>query len=433
MKSYKLKKWIMILPLISAFLWVGCEDLDFPDPNNPTDETATVQSLVTGAEAGLRTDIGVYLRDMLVVGREAYYLEPADPRYTNELMKGPVDAGGFLAMRPWNANYKVIHNCLNLVASGDAGASGVGKTFHAYALWRILSLTNENGARLNYDGVISSSVASKEDVMAEIVSLLDGGNSDLAGAGDAFSFSLSSGFSGFDTPASFTKFNRALKARVSVHQNDWASASAALSSSFVDDAGDLSTGVFHVFSSSANDQDNQMFEDASNDYIKLMVHPSYATDADSGDGRFSTNVTVRDTSFPVVTYDGLTSALAPTVWASSYDPVPMIRNEELILLRAEVAIGNGDFASAEADMNIVRSAAGLAGYSGTDASNAIDRVLHEKRYSLFFEGQRLVDMRHYGKTGDLPLDRTGQVDGDGEAIADDAVVTFPIPETEVEG
>jgi len=176
-----------------------------------------------------------------------------------------------------------------------------------------------------------------------------------------------------------------------------------------------------------------MFEDASNDYIKLMVHPSYATDAHSGDGRFSTNVTVRDTSFPVVTYDGLTSALAPTVWASSYDPVPMIRNEELILLRAEVAIGNGDFASAEADMNIVRSAAGLAGYSGTNASNAIDRVLHEKRYSLFFEGQRLVDMRHYGKTGDLPLDRTGQVDGDGEAIADDAVVTFPIPETEVEG
>ena len=31
-------------------------------------------------------------------------------------------------------------------------------------------------------------------------------------------------------------------------------------------------------------------------------------------------------------------------------------------------------------------------------------------------------MRHYGKTGDLPLDRDG-----------DAVVTFPIPETETPG
>lgn len=412
----------MILPLLGSFLWVGCEDLDFPDPNNPTDDTATIQSLVTGAEAGLRTDIGVYLRDLLVVGREAYYLEPADPRYTNELMKGPVDPGGFLAMRPWNANYKVIQNCLNLAASGDAGASGVGKTFHAYALWRILSLTDDNGARLNYDGDISASVASKSEVLAEIASLLDGGYSDLSGAGSAFSFTLSSGFSGFDTPSAFAQFNQALRARVAVNQDDWSTASSALGNSFVDDAGDMSAGVFHVFSSAANDQDNGMFEDASNDFIKLMVHPSYATDAEEGDGRYAANVSVRDTSMPVITYDDLTSNLAPTVWASSYDPVPVIRNEELLLLRAEVAIGNGDYASAESDMNIVRAAAGLAGYSDTDASNAVDRVLHEKRYSLFFEGQRLIDMRHYGKTGDLPLDRDG-----------DAVVTFPIPETETEG
>lgn len=422
MKSFRLKKWIMILPLLGSFLWVGCEDLDFPDPNNPTDDTATIQSLVTGAEAGLRTDIGVYLRDLLVVGREAYYLEPADPRYTNELMKGPVDPGGFLAMRPWNANYKVIQNCLNLAASGDAGASGVGKTFHAYALWRILSLTDDNGARLNYDGDISASVASKSEVLAEIASLLDGGYSDLSGAGSAFSFTLSSGFSGFDTPSAFAQFNQALRARVAVNQDDWSTASSALGNSFVDDAGDMSAGVFHVFSSAANDQDNGMFEDASNDFIKLMVHPSYATDAEEGDGRYAANVSVRDTSMPVITYDDLTSNLAPTVWASSYDPVPVIRNEELLLLRAEVAIGNGDYASAESDMNIVRAAAGLAGYSDTDASNAVDRVLHEKRYSLFFEGQRLIDMRHYGKTGDLPLDRDG-----------DAVVTFPIPETETEG
>ncbi|MBT3179541.1 MAG: RagB/SusD family nutrient uptake outer membrane protein [Candidatus Marinimicrobia bacterium] len=422
MKSITIKKWIMILPLLSAFLWVGCEDLDFPDPNNPTDDTATIQSLVTGAEAGLRTSMGIYLRDMLVVGREAYYLEPADPRYTNELMKGPVDPGGFLTMSPWNANYKVIQNSLILAESGDKGASGVGKSFHAYALWRILSMTDENGARLNYDGDINASVASKSEVLAEIASLLDAGNSDLSGAGDAFSFSLSSGFSGFDTPAAFAKFNQALRARVAVNQDDWSAATTALGNSFIDESGDMSMGAYHEFSSNSNDQDNGMFEDASNDFIKLMVHPSYATDAEDGDGRYAANVSVRDTSLAVITYDGLTSNLAPTIWTSSYDPVPIIRNEELLLLRAEVAIGNGDFASAEADMNIVRAAAGLAGYSDTDASNALDRVLHEKRYSLFFEGQRLIDMRHYGKTGDLPLDRDG-----------DAIVTFPIPETEIPG
>ncbi|HBN45286.1 MAG TPA: hypothetical protein DD389_02320 [Candidatus Marinimicrobia bacterium] len=70
-------------------------------------------------------------------------------------------------------------------------------------------------------------------------------------------------------------------------------------------------------------------------------------------------------------------------------------------------------------MNVVRAAAGLADYSDTDATNAEDRVLYEKRFSLFFEGQRLQDMRHYGRTAELPLDRDG-----------DAIVTFPIPESE---
>jgi len=37
------------------------------------------------------------------------------------------------------------------------------------------------------------------------------------------------------------------------------------------------------------------------------------------------------------------------------------------------------------------------GYTGTDASNTHERVLYEKRYSLFLEGHRLTDMRHYEK------------------------------------
>lgn len=412
----KPNKMIKILPLITVLFWGGCEDLDFPDPNNPTDETATVQSLVTGAEAGLRIDIGVYLRDLLVVGREAYYLEPADPRYTGELMRGPIDPGGFLGNRPWNANYKIIQNCLSLAESGDAGASGVGKTFHAYALMRVLSLTDENGARLNYDGDKTVAIADKPTVLAEIESLLDGGNSDLSSAGSAFSFSLSTGFDGFDTPATFAQFNRALRARVAVQQSDYSTALTALGNSFLDASGGLDDGVFHVFSSSANDQDNEMFEASDAAVIKLTVHPSYATDAEAGDLRFSSNVATREDT---IKYDDLESFLAPTVWGSSYDPVPVIRNEELILLQAEAYIGTGDYTSAETNMNIVRTVAGLADYSGTDASNAEDRVLYEKRYSLFFEGQRLQDLRHYGRTAELPLDRDG-----------DAIVTFPIPETE---
>ena len=425
MKTIK-KTMMKILPVVLVLFWTGCEDLDFPDPNNPTSDTATIQSLVTGAEAQLRSGFGVWIRDLLVVGREAYYLEPADPRYTGELLHGPVDPGGFLCYTPWAANYKVMKNCQTILSSADAdaGAKGFAQTLNAYCLMRVLAMTDENGARLNYDGDINVAVASKAEVLAEIENLLNSGKDNLAQAGDAFSFSLSSGFDGFNTPATFTHFNRGLMARVSVLQDKWSQAQEALTS--VDawmNGGDHDAGVYHVFSSGANDGDNQMFEDPTAATLKLMVHPSFLTDAHDGDLRVSSNVLVREDT---IRYDGLESYLAPTLYNSSYDPVPMMRAVELQLLQAEVHIGNGDYAGAEAIMNSIRAAAGAAEYSGTDASNAVDRVLHEKRYSLFLEGHRLSDMRHYNKTSELPLDRT---DGDNP----DTVVTFPIPETETPG
>ena len=412
-----------ILPVVLVLFWTGCEDLDFPDPNNPTSDTATIQSLITGAEAQMRSGFGVWIRDLLVVGREAYYLEPADPRYTGELLHGPVDPGGFLCYTPWAANYKVMKNCETILnsADADAGAKGVAQTLNAYCLMRVLAMTDENGARLNYDGDINNvDIATKAQVLAEIESLLNDGHTNLGSAGDAFSFTLSSGFDGFNTPGTFKHFNRGLMARVSVLQDKWDQAQTALTS--VDawmNGADHDAGVYHVFSSGANDGDNQMFEDPSAATLKLMVHPSFLTDAHEGDARLANNVLVREDT---ITYDGLESYLAPTLYSGSYDPVPMMRAVELQLLQAEVHIGNGDYSSAEAVMNSIRSAAGVAEYTGTDATNAVDRVLHEKRYSLFLEGHRLTDMRHYGKTGELPLDRDG-----------DTVVTFPIPETETPG
>ena len=419
MKTIKRKTIMRLLPMVLVLFWTGCEDLDFPDPNNPTDDTATIQSLVTGAEAQMRSGFGVYIRDLLVVGREAYYLEPADPRYTGELLRGPIDAGGFLCYTPWAANYKVIKNCQTIINSpdADAGAIGFAKTVQAYCLMRVLNLTDTNGARTNYDGVTATPVATKAEVLTEIESLLDAGSTSLTAAGSAFSFTLSSGFDGFNTPSTFAHFNRGLRARAAVLQDDWSVAQTALTAcaDWMNSA-DGDVGVYHVFSSGANDGDNQMYEDPNAATLKLMVHPTFLTDADSGDARVTNNILVRENT---VTYDGLSTNLAPTLYSGTYDAVPMMRAEELKLLQAEVHIGNSNYSGAEGILNTLRTAAGVADYTGTNASNAVDRVLHEKRYSLFLEGHRLGDMRHYGKTASLPLDREG-----------DAVVTFPIPEGE---
>ena len=96
------------------------------------------------------------------------------------------------------------------------------------------------------------------------------------------------------------------------------------------------------------------------------------------------------------------------ITTSSTDRLAIIRNEELILLRAEANIGLGNLA-----------AAGLGPVVLT-ASNALTQLLYEKRYSLFMEGHRWVDMRRYGRLSQLPRDRFGDV------ILD----KMPKPETE---
>ncbi len=412
-----------LLPLLFSFvLLISCGNLDFPDPNSPVVDAAPVQTLVTGAESGMRVDLGIYLRCVAVIGREAYYFEPADPRYTGELLRNTLDPGGFLVTRPWSARYNVVANCnillekaVALSGAEQAGIEGFTKTILAYQLLMNLNLQNENGIKLDFIGDRNIPHASKEASFDFIENLLDEANTALGNAGSEFTFVLSSGFTGFNTPATFKQFNRAIRARVAICQNDWDGALAALANSFVNAGADLNLGVYHLYSTALNDLLNPVFENPDAAFVKFMAHPSFQADAEPGDERLS-KVTVRPEA---TTFDDLTSDLGVVVYKSSVDPIPIIRNEELLLLRAEANIGLGNLAAAETDINIVRAAAELSPVTLT-STNALDQVLYEKRYSLFLEGYRWVDMRRYGRLGELPLDRSG----------DQMIMSYPILEDE---
>jgi hypothetical protein len=78
-------------------------------------------------------------------------------------------------------------------------------------------------------------------------------------------------------------------------------------------------------------------------------------------------------------------------------PIPIIKNEELILLRAE-------------------------------AFAALDELLYNKLYPLMFEGaHRWIDARHYGRLADLPIDRPSP---EPPTPADVVFSTLPIPTDE---
>ena len=78
----------------------------------------------------------------------------------------------------------------------------------------------------------------------------------------------------------------------------------------------------------------------------------------------------------------------------------MIKNEELILLRAEANIGLSDLGDAAVtDINLVRqTSGGLAPYAGAvDQPSLLNELLYNKRYSLMYEGgHSWIDYRRYG-------------------------------------
>ena len=409
---------VLLLALVAMLFGPACDSLDVEDPNAPAFGDVSIQSLVVGAEGGMRVAIGIYLRVVGSLGRETYYFEPADPRYTGELYTGPLDPNGFLLTNSWAARYAVVKNATTLLerssasvelsAAQKAGVDGFAKTIIAYQLLLNLNLTDENGIKIVFNDDVNTPFVSKAESLAEIARYLDEAAGDLNSAGDAFVFTLSSGFAGFDDPASFRQFNRALRARVALYQNDPATVLTALGESFIDDGAAMSLGVYHAFSAATGDRTNPMFEVPTSPSIKLRGHPDLKTNAEAGDQRYAQKIFDRSDEAGFnpspSAAAGLSSALVATVAGGSTAPYPIIRNEELLLIRAEANISQGNLTAAQQDINTVRAAAGLAPVTLT-AGNAIDQVLHERFYALFAEGHRWVDMRRLSRLDSLPNDR----------------------------
>ena len=124
------------------------------------------------------------------------------------------------------------------------------------------------------------------------------------------------------------------------------------------------------------------------------------------DARFTAKVFTITTKRPSNATHGVGTTFDYSMYSVRESPVPIIRNEELILLRAEARYFTGDLVGALADINTIRATAGglapLVGFASESAF--IDELLYNRRLSLVFEGHRWVDMRRFGRLNQLTLD-----------------------------
>lgn len=440
MKKY-IYKTFFFASVIS--LLVSCEVREFSDLNNAETDAfndnltrGDLQDLVGGILYSSRVRLGTYFDDVGVIGREYYRFSSSDPRFTGDLLgkqDAVLDNNTFYITNPWAARYRTVKNAnliLGFLDSQDLSAQftdqeitatkGFLKTMIGYELLLNLNLTYQNGIRVDVaDANNLGPFLSYDASLSAIRGFLEEGATDLQSGGSEFPFILSSGFDGFNTPLDFLEANKAISARVAAYQGDFQSVLDFLDDSFLNlSADDLSTGIFYNFSLNQIDISNPLFfaiEGLSTAGARI-VQPSFITDAESGDNRLDK---VAQLDEPLV-LDGLSGDFAVFRYKSLVDDIPIIRNEELILLYAEANITLNP-AEAVRALNIIRESAGLGPYTGsTDTEALIDEMLMQRRYSLYAEGHRWIDVRRYNRLDELPIDREG----------DDVFTQFPIPLTE---
>ncbi len=392
-----------------------------------TADIALIQNLASGILAAERGNIGAYYNDTGVLGRESLNYFSTDGRtVTNYLSVSVLDNAGF-ASGGWNGRFTVMRNTLNfidivdkaafLTAAQKSAAKGFAKTFRGLEVLYLLQTRDTIGMPVEIDLVTNKAqpFVSRDSAYKFGLALLNAGAADLAAGGAAFPFNLPAGFSPFSTPANFLKLNRGFAARYGVYYGTlgggaaaFTAALAALNGSFINSASgaDLRVGAYWNYSSSAGDALNGLSAPVSPDQV---AHPSIVTDAQTNAGVPDLRVAAKTRTIPPKIPpggSGIPSTVGWTLYPTNTTSIPIIRNEELILLRAEANIGLNNLAAALPDINFVRVASGGLAPLGAfaTAADAITAVLYEKRYSLLWEGSRWVDVRRYGRLTTLPLD-----------------------------
>jgi len=422
-------------PALCLMLLVCSCKKDFGDLNNATVEDFTgnategeLNNLVSGTESGMRTNIALYLDDVGIIGRELYHFSTSEPRYVTDLLganAATLSNSNFYITNTWSARYQVIKNCniltsaatnsKSITAAQRSGYIGFARTIKAYQLLLLLNQTDSNGIRIDVaDPDHLGPLVPTDGALTAIAALLDSAKTDLGSADIAFTLA---GFGSYSDAAGLLKFNRALAARVDVYRQKWASAISDLNQSFFALTGDFKDGVYHVFGTGSGDKLNTFFIPQNQTGEVRVAHPSYATDIAPNDDRIG-KATLRTGT---VSLNGLASDRDVWVYTTSTAPIPLIRNEELILIDAEANIQMNDLPDAIVALNAIRVAHRLQPYSGAVTKTALlTEMLTQRRFSLYCEGHRWIDLRRYGLLSQLPIDRPG----------DDVWTEFPVPVSE---
>lgn len=452
------------LPFVAglAILGSACDRTPtVPNLNNPSaDDYAGVlpnsklQAAVVGVLSQERAAIGQrYLSFTSTLGRDTYRLDASETRFVTELLESSPARGGFVGGGVFADFYISVH-AANIVLNAqtpDLSAQqrntvmGFVRTLKAHDLFRVAETRDTVGIPVATEDINKlAPILCKKDALAAISLKLDSAYTELQAAGTAaIPFDLPAGWmtlgGDYRQPANLIRYNRGVAGKVLVYRaidaNSVTLAQQAITALDIAIGGDttaagLQKGPYWQYSTSSGETVAPLFDN------KLHLNPAVRDSIQAGDkrafkidssaGSFSQKIDKVVLATKYNYYASFTSNAA-----NQTRPLSVLRNEELVLLRAQAKIQAGDLVGATQDINIVRTTVGgLTAYPPfTSAAAAINAVLYEKRYSLLSEGaQRWADLRAYGK-----LTRANFPVGNSSPYASDPfTIAFPIPQAELD-
>ena len=403
-----------------ATVFTAC-DLTVPDFNNPSVQdlqTNPTSAAVAAAAQGLLFDTRLTAADMVqwvgAFGREVYPMAPTGSSLPGSV-RDPWTQTLFVGTQVWGEAYKNIRNAnllLEALAASElpeadkAAVRGFSKTIQAYDLLHIAVTRRMLGAPIAVGSDPNeppAPIVSETEVYGHVIGLLDEARGDLQAA-SSFPFGVTAGLANFSSPGDFVRLNRAIKARAEVHRSNWSGALQAVAESFMATSMPLDYGAQHSWSVNSGDLVNP-----ANRPDLLWANTRFRNEAQSrADGSPDMRFQNKFKVVPAYQLLEVSSDLQYTLYESPSAPFVWVKNEELILIRAEANLAMGNRAAAIEDINLIRTTSGGLEalpdpYTGSD-DDLLNELLYNKRFSLVFEwGHTWIDMNHYGKLLEIPV------------------------------
>ncbi len=389
-----------------------------------------------------------------IYARNIYRIDSNEPRYVTETLSGTPDPASFSGAGGWSLMFTAIRASNSLIAAlpgaipaqvsaGERNVTaGLVQTMKALDYYRVLELRDTIGVAYQLNDESSLGVIMcKAKTLDYVAALLDSGNTSLvASAGASLGFTPPAGFTAFGRDYSKANnlilMNRGLKGKIDLYRG--LQHSTPVASGFTSAITELTqalggaapgavpasafkTGVYMTFVAGGTENTPNALSDA-----RIGVNPKAAAALQSGDTRASKII-----SRATLSGNGLSTTLNYVGSSTSNtgnltNPIAILRDEELVLLRAQAYFETGQFANGAADLNSVRTSYGLAPIAvPSTIAAARTALLYEKRWSLFMEGpQYLVDLRAYGQL------RAGVTPA--EVAGDPFNTAMPIPKAEAD-